>query len=84
MTPKRLSTPFIWRRKMARHDPVVMTVVLLSTTESAILITTNDDDEGVWLPRSKVEWERKSPMFRRPEYIEITMPEWLAMDRGLI
>lgn len=78
------SPPFIWRPKMARHDPVVMTMELLTTTESAICVRDGDHDEGVWLPRSKVEWERKSPMYRRPMIIEITLPEWLAMDRGLI
>lgn len=79
-----LAPKFIWRPKMARHDPVVLTMQLLTTTDNAILVCDDDHEEGVWLPKSKVEWERKSPIYRKPEIIEVTMPEWLAKDRELI
>jgi hypothetical protein len=69
---------------MARHDPFVVQMELISETQDAILVRDGDHDEGVWLPRSKIEWERASPMYRRPQIIEITMPEWLATDRGLM
>ena len=69
---------------MARHDPVVMTMQLLSELENSILVADGDHEDGVWLPKSKVEWERVSPLYKRPEIIEITMPEWLAKDRELI
>lgn len=69
---------------MARHDPVVLEMQLLTMTESAVLVSDGDHEDGVWLPRSKIEWERKSPIFRKPEIIELTIPEWLAKDRGLV
>lgn len=69
---------------MSRHDPVILTMELLSEAENTILVADGDHEDGVWLPKSKVEWERKSPIHQRPEIIEITLPEWLAMDRELI
>jgi hypothetical protein len=36
----------------------------------------DDGDTHVWLPRSLCEWD--------PDQKEMTMPEWLAMDRGLV
>lgn len=69
---------------MARHDPVVLTMEVRAFTDSSILVADGDHEEGVWLPLSKIEWERKSPVYTKPEIIEITLPEWLAMDRGLV
>ena len=48
--------------------------VLASSTTDAYLFT--DGDATVWLPRSQCEWD--------PDAREMTMPEWLAMDRGLM
>lgn len=39
-----------------------------------------DDKNAVWLPRSQIEMEPTS----NPNIFEITMPTWLARDKGLI
>jgi hypothetical protein len=36
-------------------------------------------DDAVWLPKSQVEFDEV-----RPGIVEVTCPEWLATERGLI
>ena len=56
-----------------------ITVRLLQETERAILVCDGDDDDkAVWLTKSKVEFEQKGGL------IEVTLPEWLATERGLV
>lgn len=40
-----------------------------------------DGNTEVWLPKSQVEWD---PSDRDPNVGTMTMPEWLALDKGLI
>ena len=47
---------------------------VVSETADAYHFT--DSDVTVWLPKSQCEWDQDRK--------EMTMPEWLAMDRGLI
>lgn len=50
-------------------------------------VTFTDDgrarEKWVWLPRSQISWE-PIPGAIRGGTVEVTMPEWLAMDKGLI
>ena len=46
----------------------------VNSTTDAYLFT--DGNSTVWLPRSQCEWD--------PDAREMTMPEWLAIDRGLM
>lgn len=39
------------------------------------------EEEWVWLPRSEVRWRYLNPDLRKR--CVVTMPEWLADDRGL-
>ncbi|MGE4442744.1 MAG: hypothetical protein AB7D27_14845 [Desulfomicrobium sp.] len=49
--------------------------------EAGAAIIVESDGEKTSLPKSQIEWdEYASP----GEIITVTMPEWLAMDRGLI
>jgi hypothetical protein len=49
-------------------------------TERAVLVSdTGDNEDAVWLPLSQIEIE---PLSKGTA--EITMPEWLAADKGLI
>jgi len=50
-------------------------------TEKAVLVT-DEKDEGdeVWLPLSQIEIE----MDDDPKYATISLPEWLALDKGLV
>lgn len=50
--------------------------------ETALAIRVSDDGEdknAVWLPLSKIEIERKPK-----DIVIVTVPEWLAMEKGLL
>lgn len=50
-------------------------------TEKALLVSENGDkSKAVWLPKTQIEFEGNS----RTGYVEVTLPEWLAQDKGLI
>ncbi|UJX41738.1 hypothetical protein K9F62_03280 [Desulfovibrio sp. JY] len=49
--------------------------------EAGAAIIVEYDGEGISLPVSQVEWPEDA---ERGDMITVTMPEWLAMDRGLI
>jgi hypothetical protein len=62
------------------HGLVDVLVRLHHETDKAILVSdSGEEKDAVWLPRSQIEIEPK-----KPGYIEVTLPEWLAMDKGLI
>lgn len=70
---------------MTRSDLVDLTLTIHASTDAAILVS----DDGVektatWLPKSQVEIERFGP--ERPGEYEaiVTMPTWLAQNKGLI
>lgn len=49
--------------------------------ETAKAIKVSEDgrkDGAMWLPKSQIEFERNG------EEVTVTMPEWLAEDKGLI
>lgn len=61
-------------------EVIDITVQVHAKTDRAILVS--DDGEkanAVWLPLSQVEVEMK-----QGGTAEITLPEWLALDKGLI
>lgn len=58
----------------ARSDLVDIAADLRHETERAFLIF--DGTKEVWLPKSMVEHDPRDGTF--------AMPEWLAMDKGLI
>lgn len=55
-------------------------VHLLHQTEKAWLVTTSTPDEGVWIPKSQAELSETGI----PGIQTITLPEWLAQEKGLI
>lgn len=71
-------------KRMSNADICTLDLYLFVETEKAILVgqdgTTNEKDR-VWLPKSQVEFAKKSKS--TSEY-EVTLPEWLALQRGLI
>ena len=63
-----------------KSDLVDVTCHVLQRTDRAVLVSSDGDvEKAVWLPLSQVEIEMK-----RLPIAEITMPEWLAKQRGLI
>lgn len=65
-----------------KSDLEDITVVLHHTTERAVLVSENGDrDDAVWLPLSQIEVR---PVSNASGCVEITAPEWLLKDKGLI
>lgn len=63
---------------MARLTDI--SVQLHQETERAILVSEDGDSENsVWLAKSLIEFEPKANGI-----VEITLPEWLAVERRLV
>lgn len=45
-------------------------------TPAAYFFRQEDKDKAAWIPKSQCEWN--------PEDEEMQMPEWLAIEKGLI
>jgi hypothetical protein len=51
-------------------------------TDKAILFSETDEKKkGVWLPKSQIEIYRDK---HEAYFVTVTLPEWLAKDKGLI
>ena len=52
-------------------------------TENAILVSHDGDkDKAVWLPKSQVEFATSVRGFS--QVVIVTLPEWLAKEKGLV
>jgi hypothetical protein len=57
-------------------------VQLHRETDKAVLVSeTGDKEQAVWLPRSQIECVEVDG---KPGLLDVTMPEWLAQEKGLI
>lgn len=64
-----------------KSDLVDIAAVRHAETDKAILVSeTGEKSDAVWLPKSQVEIENDG----HKNFITVTMPEWLAKDKGLI
>lgn len=63
-----------------KSDLVDIDVQVLHETEKAALVTVDVPDNGVWLPKSKIELSETGIA----GIMTVTLPEWLALDKGLI
>ncbi|MFN8682800.1 hypothetical protein ACDP63_16900 [Paracoccus sp. P2] len=62
-----------------KSDLVDLTLQIHARTERAILVSDDGDREkAVWLPLPHIE------VAPRGRHHVVTMPEWLAIDRGLV
>ena len=63
-----------------KSNVIDMDLHIHARTEKAIKVSDDGDrDNAVWLPLSEIEIHRTVGTI-----IEITLPEWLALDKGLI
>lgn len=63
-----------------RSDLVDLLLIKVHETDKAVLFKESDGDEdGVWLPKSSIEVQHK-----RGNIYEVTLPEYLAHEKGLI
>lgn len=64
---------------MTRSNIIDVAVVLHHRTERAVLVSADGDREkAVWLPLSQIEFDEGGAT------AVVTLPEWLALDKGLI
>lgn len=65
-----------------KSDVIDLYLILVHQTEKAILVNETEDNSGksIWLPKSKVEFDDVTP----GTATTVTLPEWLALDKGLI
>lgn len=60
-----------------KSDLIDLKVELKKETPKAWLV--HDGDREVWIPKSECELEKD-----RNNMYDLTIPEWLAMEKGLI
>ena len=66
---------------MSRDDDFVyIDGAIEARTDKAILFHTGDKTQAVWLPKSRIQIDDTGI----PEIFTVTMPEWMAIERGLI
>jgi hypothetical protein len=64
-----------------RSDLVEVTVLLVTQTDKAVLVSdTGESRDAVWVPKSQIEIEETD---REGAYV-ITLPEWLAIEKGFV
>lgn len=68
---------------MAKNEePVELTVTICSWTGRAVEV--HDGKRSVWIPRSQLEDDIDDDEVEEGQEMTITIPEWLALDKGLI
>jgi len=66
---------------MSRSDLIDLTVTIHAQTPAAIMISDDGEREhACWVPLAHTEINTRQPS----GIAEITLPQWLARDRGLI
>ncbi len=63
-----------------KSNVIDISVQVLHETSAAVLVTDSIPEKGVWLPKSQIEIE----MSEVEGIHTVTLPEWLALDKGLI
>lgn len=58
---------------------VDMASIVRNYAGDAAILFKSEGGKDVWLPRSQIEFERK-----RSGEVTVTMPEWLAIEKGLV
>lgn len=64
-----------------KSDIIDIDVEVLHRTDKAVLVHTGNKEEAVWLPFSQIEIE---PNDAFPGIETVSLPEWLAQEKGLI
>ena len=65
---------------MTKSDIIDLAMHLHAETASAIKVSDNGEAKhAVWLPKSQIEIEKASG-----GNVCITLPEWLAIEKGLV
>lgn len=64
-----------------KSDLVEVTVLMVTETQKAVLVSdTGESKDAVWVPKSQIEIEETD----REGAVVITLPEWLAIEKGFV
>lgn len=64
-----------------KNDLVEVTVLMVTETQRAVLVSdTGESKDAVWVPKSQIEIEATD----REGAFVITLPEWLAIEKGFV
>ena len=63
-----------------KSDLIEVEVALVAKTEKAVCVHTGDKTKAFWIPLSQCEIEKAK---HGKEIYTLTLPEWLAFERGL-
>lgn len=76
---------------MSKSDLTDITLALHHETEKAILVSeTGDEKKAIWIPKSQCEVERTGKFVegqigsKKYPVVIVTMPEWQAINKGLV
>ncbi|MDE4303584.1 hypothetical protein PXK30_09795 [Phaeobacter gallaeciensis] len=64
---------------MSRSNLIDLDLIIVRLTEMAVLVKGDEEADAVWLPLSQVETDGVAGSVG-----VVTMPYWLAQERGLI
>lgn len=64
-----------------KSDIIDLTLEILRETERAVHVHDGDEKKAVWLPKSQIEVDTTG---QKPGVVVVTLPQWLARDKGLI
>lgn len=68
-----------------KSDLIDVMMILIRETEKAVLVAEDEEHDAVWLPKSLIEVERKRQLEHSKRWlVEVTMPEHLAVEKGLL
>jgi hypothetical protein len=60
-------------------------LIFINQTDKAILAYETDPDQGIWFPKSQIEYdETEINCAIAGDDIELNIPDWLAEEKGLI
>jgi len=62
-------------------DKIEICVRISHETEAALLVSDTDDTEKSWLPKSQIDYDEDAGI---GDTVVVTVPEWLAYEKGLI
>lgn len=70
----------------ANHDLIDLDAVYRWQTKAAWLLDFGNNNE-VWIPKSQCEVDcspNRHAYLRRGDDVTVTMPEWLAIEKGIV
>jgi len=62
------------------NERVTVKAELICTGPRSILVVVQGQDKGTWLPYSRISYAEDA---RMGDVVDVTMPRWLAVQRGL-